>query len=121
MPIYEYTCNAHGVFEHICPMAEKRSSEPCPSCGVECDWTVSRVSMQPDSYWNGKYSEQFGRTFTSKQGYEEAIKRSGLIPKESGIERDIAQNKKYVAEAEAQARHKVAEQTLREFNQGRKE
>ena len=121
MPIYEYSCNAHGVIEHICPMAEKRPSESCPSCGAECDWIVSRVSMQPDTYWNGKYSEQLGANFTSRKVYEEAIKRSGLIPKEAGIERDVAQNKKYVAEAESQARQQVAEQTLKEYNQGRRD
>lgn len=121
MPIYEYTCNVHGIFEHICSMAEKRKSEPCPSCGAESDWTISRVSMQPDSYWHGRFSEQLGREFTSKKSYEEAVKRSGLIHKEAGIERDVAQNKQYVAEAEASARREVAEQTLREYNQGRRE
>jgi putative FmdB family regulatory protein len=121
MPIYEYTCNAHGIFERLNSMAEKRATEPCPTCGAESDWTISRVSMQPDSFWHGKYSDQFGREFTSKKSYEEAIKSSGLIPKEAGVERDVAQNKKYVAEAEAQARHEAAGQALKQYNEGRRE
>lgn len=38
MPIYEYCCEAckdGGVFEALMPLADYKSSAPCPSCGKD--------------------------------------------------------------------------------------
>lgn len=34
MPLYEYECREHGVFELVRPMAESRLGAPCPRCGL---------------------------------------------------------------------------------------
>jgi putative FmdB family regulatory protein len=34
MPVYEYECADHGVFEAMNPMARSAEPSPCPSCEV---------------------------------------------------------------------------------------
>lgn len=34
MPIYEYECDAHGVFEHLRSLTEYAAPAPCPDCGA---------------------------------------------------------------------------------------
>ena len=43
MPLYEYSCSNHGVFESMGSMA--RSDEPasCPSCAAPADRILSKV------------------------------------------------------------------------------
>lgn len=33
MPVYEYECREHGVFEALRPLAESRVAQRCPECG----------------------------------------------------------------------------------------
>jgi putative FmdB family regulatory protein len=35
MPIYEFECEEHGVFEEQRPMSLAKSNAPCPSCGSD--------------------------------------------------------------------------------------
>ncbi len=32
MPVYEYECEEHGVFELLRPIAERAEPAPCPNC-----------------------------------------------------------------------------------------
>lgn len=32
MPLYEYQCRKHGVFEQLGSIAERAASQPCPDC-----------------------------------------------------------------------------------------
>jgi putative FmdB family regulatory protein len=32
MPLYEYTCKKHGLFEQLGSIAQRAASEPCPTC-----------------------------------------------------------------------------------------
>jgi putative FmdB family regulatory protein len=32
MPLYEYECSDHGVFEQLASMAERQAAQPCPCC-----------------------------------------------------------------------------------------
>lgn len=34
MPVYEYECDRHGLFEVLRPMAESAQPAPCPDCEV---------------------------------------------------------------------------------------
>ena len=33
MPVYEYWCDAHGLFEAMRPMNACKEPSPCPACG----------------------------------------------------------------------------------------
>ncbi len=45
MPIYEYDCAEHGVFERMRPMAECSEPAACPACGVEGPRVLSAVRL----------------------------------------------------------------------------
>ena len=46
MPIYEYECEAHGVFELMREMAQARAGGACPECDESCPriLSVPRIS-----------------------------------------------------------------------------
>lgn len=46
MPIYEYECQAHGVFESMGEMARARADGSCPECAESCPriLSVPRIS-----------------------------------------------------------------------------
>lgn len=37
MPLYTYSCEKHGDFEHSCRLAEWTDRRPCPKCGKEAE------------------------------------------------------------------------------------
>lgn len=41
MPLYEYQCEIHGVFEHFNSMANSRNPCPCPDCGKDSARLIS--------------------------------------------------------------------------------
>ncbi|HVZ31527.1 MAG TPA: zinc ribbon domain-containing protein [Polyangiaceae bacterium] len=41
MPVYEYECGDHGVFELLRSIAERAEPAPCPSCAREAPRVVS--------------------------------------------------------------------------------
>lgn len=41
MPIYEYRCPEHGVFEQIRPFSESDETGTCPECEAECGRIIS--------------------------------------------------------------------------------
>jgi putative FmdB family regulatory protein len=41
MPLYEYDCKKHGVFESMHSMQEAEQPERCPSCGVSSPRVLS--------------------------------------------------------------------------------
>ncbi|MAK92100.1 MAG: formamidase [Oceanospirillaceae bacterium] len=34
MPLYDYKCQSHGVFQELAPMAEHDQPKPCPQCAA---------------------------------------------------------------------------------------
>lgn len=44
MPIYEYTCPKHGVFEKMLSIREKTDEAPCPKCKKVFPQHVSKPS-----------------------------------------------------------------------------
>lgn len=40
MPVYEYECAAHGVFEEMHPMKQSHLPQPCPECGADASRVV---------------------------------------------------------------------------------
>jgi len=46
MPMYEYECIKHGVFESLRPMSDCRLPQPCPCCGSEAPRvTITGVAL----------------------------------------------------------------------------
>jgi putative FmdB family regulatory protein len=41
MPLYEYECTDHGVFETLRPLAEYAAPAPCPDCALPAGRVVS--------------------------------------------------------------------------------
>lgn len=35
MPLYDYKCPQHGVFQELAPMAEHDQPKPCPQCATQ--------------------------------------------------------------------------------------
>ena len=44
MPIYEYFCSSHGVFEVLSSVVGCPNAAPCPSCSLQCGKIVSMPS-----------------------------------------------------------------------------
>jgi putative FmdB family regulatory protein len=51
MPVYEYDCLTHGVFDLIRPMHLSREGADCPSCAAACPRVLSttRTNLVPRS------------------------------------------------------------------------
>jgi putative FmdB family regulatory protein len=45
MPVYEYECGEHGVFERSRPMAEASLGATCPDCEVEAPRILSAANV----------------------------------------------------------------------------
>ena len=43
MPMYEYQCHVHGVFEAVRPLQRAAEPEPCPGCGA----SAARILSAP--------------------------------------------------------------------------
>ncbi len=41
MPLYEYECAKHGVFDALRPLAEYQSPQVCPWCGTQAPRVVA--------------------------------------------------------------------------------
>lgn len=41
MPIYEYRCGAHGLFEELRSISEYRRTAECPECRSDCSRALS--------------------------------------------------------------------------------
>jgi putative FmdB family regulatory protein len=45
MPLYEYECSEHGVFELIRGISEARQGAPCPECASEAPRILSAPAV----------------------------------------------------------------------------
>lgn len=55
MPVYEYKCEEHGVFEKIKKISERFSCE-CPECGVESTQQLTVPAGVKGSYMDSSLS-----------------------------------------------------------------
>jgi putative FmdB family regulatory protein len=46
MPLYEYQCRRHGVFEQLGSIADRAASQPCPDCRRQAPRVLS-APQQP--------------------------------------------------------------------------
>ena len=92
MPIYEYHCSEHGVFEHLSQVIRNEwDTQFCPECNAVCDSIVSLASMQPDKYWHGGFTPN-GRYVQSTAEYAKAM---------NGIEPDTEANRTIIRQQKA--------------------
>jgi putative FmdB family regulatory protein len=57
MPVYEFECPTHGVFEEFHRMADVPRSTKCPDCGAQSDkqfFCGQTVIPPKDSGWEGE-------------------------------------------------------------------
>jgi putative FmdB family regulatory protein len=76
MPIYEFECQLHGVFEDIFPITSNVEFVRCPQCKVYCERIFSLCNMHPDTMWAGYQTRQ--GYFTSKSDYNKVLKAKNL-------------------------------------------
>jgi putative FmdB family regulatory protein len=58
MPLYEYECGDHGVFELVRRMEESSKNACCPSCGREAARIVSVSNLSRVPRWEAKARER---------------------------------------------------------------
>ena len=54
MPMYEYQCEAHGVFEAVRSLHEAALPEPCPDCGDH----AARILSAPVATYSRNKADQ---------------------------------------------------------------
>ena len=80
MPLYEYECALHGVFELARPMAEASLGAPCPECGGLAPriLSVPRVACLPA--WQ---SQAHARNERSRHEPRRVERHAGKAPSEA--------------------------------------
>jgi putative FmdB family regulatory protein len=75
MPLYEYDCRRHGVFESMHSISEATAPEPCPSCGEDAPRILSAprlACVEP--------SERKARDRNEKSRHEPRLVRKPASP-----------------------------------------
>jgi putative FmdB family regulatory protein len=62
MPLYEYECSAHGVFELSRPMAEASLSAVCPDCGAGAPRILSAPGVPCLPAWRARAHDRNERS-----------------------------------------------------------
>ena len=70
MPLYEYDCQKHGVFESMHSMQDAEQPERCPSCGV----TSPRILSTP-RVAQVKKNERIARDRNEKSRHEPRVSK----------------------------------------------
>lgn len=102
MPLYEFECPEHGVFEELFQHPVGAAQSDCPECGQESGRVCSVPVMRPDSYWAGHYSLTLGRHFTSKSEEKRFLKER-RIEDGGGVADNAASRKAGIARQERDA------------------
>lgn len=81
MPLYEYECPIHGVFEELHRMNDRPEESNCPvyeqdswgKCGKLSPIQISAPTMKPDKHWAGTITAS-GKYVTSEKDFREENK-----------------------------------------------
>jgi uncharacterized Zn finger protein len=87
MPIFEYQCKSHGVFEKFVTLLRyKKTKVRCDNCGRLCPEVPSLTTMHPDDSWHtGVHVGALDRTFKSRKEMKDTLKREGIARVEPGM------------------------------------
>lgn len=111
MPLFEFNCEDHGVFEVLRNSIPDDGHCACPVCDLPAPFVWPLVNMKPDSLWAGHFLENHGY-FTSESKLEKTMKRRKLT--RVGDRTDMDGMKKMAEEA-ARARDAKFERESKEF------
>jgi putative FmdB family regulatory protein len=88
MPLYEYECSAHGVFELSRPMAESALGAACPECHAPAPRILSAVRLACQPAWRRGAHERNERSRHEPRIVERpphAASREGPPPKARAV------------------------------------
>lgn len=108
MPLFEFNCESHGVFEVLRNSIPDDEYLACPVCDVPAPFVWSRPVMRPDTMWAGHYVPGRGY-FTSKSELNKTMKQQKHIP--IGDRTDAEGMKKMADEAAAARDARFAEES----------
>lgn len=117
MPLHDFLCHKHGLFEVLIPGFDPPKTELCPECGDNCERQVALCSMQPDKYWNG--AEIAGQYFESTKEYKEIMKN--LVPATRENKEQVIKNRqrriKERKETEAKQLDEFVQRTVQDYDE----
>jgi len=118
MPIYEFECKDHGVFELILKM-DIYNNFSCPKCSNPSPKIVSRPAVIADNFEksgvNGHYDIGTDQHYTSKKQYYDTLKSKGYGVYEPGI-KQISKDERLKKASEA-TRPQVREAIKKTFEE----
>src|SRR5262245_26755544 len=79
MPLFEFECEKHGIFEALKPRLPDEEYEACPACDVPAPLVPSLSVMRPDKYWDGYVHPNYGYVTSASQLNAE-MKRRNHVP-----------------------------------------
>src|SRR5262245_20864494 len=111
MPIFEYHCYTHGIFEAWQTKAEDWFV--CPVCGILCEWIPSRVTMRPDTLWAGHVDKNYGY-LTSATKRKEIMQRKNHITMGDRTDREAMEK---VADEANKAKDEKLQKDMRKWSE----
>lgn len=111
MPIFEFQCEDHGVFEVLRNSIPDDQHYACPVCDVPAPFIWSKPIMRPDTMWAGHYVPGRGY-FTSKSQLDKTMKQQHHVPVG---DRSDAEGMRAMARKAAEARDAKFAEESKEF------
>jgi len=111
MPLFQFNCENHGVFEVLRNSLPDNEHYACPVCDIPAPFVWPLVNMKPDSLWAGHVIPNQGY-FTSESQLEKVMKKK----KHTRIgDRGDIEGMKKMAEEAANARDSKFEAESKQF------
>lgn len=112
MPVYQYKCTEHGVFERYMKSIEHRSIAECPTCKAESRQIITSVSVHIPRTMRWDFdpyqSPASGNVITSQKQRQADFANTGTMEWEPGMRQD---KEREIKESE-QALDKAIEETV---------
>lgn len=111
MPLFQFSCKTHGVFEVLRNSLPKSQRHKCPDCGKSSEFVWPLTNNRPDTMWAGHVIENYGY-FTSESRLNKNMKRKKLT---RVGDRTDADGMKKMANESAAARDAAFAEDSRQF------
>lgn len=83
MPLYDFRCSAHGVFDGYAPMSRCSEPQACPVCGEMSEKVIVRAPRVFGDY-EGYVSPASGKWIEGRKARERDFEETGTRPYEVG-------------------------------------
>ena len=77
MPIYDYSCDDHGNFRELHPLAANPPKRPCPECGKPCKKMIVAPSVK---IFEAYYDRGLGEYVESESERQQICKARDITP-----------------------------------------